>query len=172
MRQQRIDCFSSSPLARPRAGFLFSTITEVAMTEEYGQLDGERCGRLGCNGVIKEHQVENCSCHISPPCGACTTPREYCPVCGWEAADDEVFNDFVVNVNRETGVYRTWTPRPLDTSKIDWHSKPHTNASMIKEGCYPPGTTAEEVRKLVDGTFGGAFVHFGNGRFKFIAYTD
>ncbi|OVE45691.1 hypothetical protein [Chromobacterium violaceum] len=31
MRQQRIGCFSSSPLARPRAGLLFPTTTGVAM---------------------------------------------------------------------------------------------------------------------------------------------
>lgn len=52
---------------------------------ELGHLEGEICGRDGCHGVIEEHQIENCSCHISPPCPACLTPREYCDTCGWEA---------------------------------------------------------------------------------------
>ncbi|MBA4710519.1 hypothetical protein [Aquitalea aquatica] len=142
------------------------------MEIEYGQLEGETCKRMGCQGVIEEHPRENCSCHISPPCHYCTTPREYCPDCGWEAKDDMVINDCVVNVNKETGTYRTWTPRPLDETKIDWHSKSHSSCSMIKEGCYPLGTTIEEVRKVVDGTFGGSFESFGGGKFKFIAYTD
>jgi hypothetical protein len=43
---------------------------------------------------------------------------------------------------------------------------------MIKRGTYPPGMTQEEVRKQVDGSFGGRFTEFGNGRFEFIAYTD
>lgn len=43
---------------------------------------------------------------------------------------------------------------------------------MIKEGVYPDGTTIQEVRKVVDGTFGGGFESFRNGKFKFIAYTD
>lgn len=54
-----------------------------------------------------------------------------------------------------------WEPRPLDATKVDWH-----------KGVYPEGTGIEEVRKLVDGTFGGRFEHFGGGKFKFIAYTD
>jgi hypothetical protein len=30
----------------------------------------------------------------------------------------------------------------------------------------------EDVRKEVDGTFGGRFEYFEDGKFKFIAYTD
>jgi hypothetical protein len=93
-------------------------------------------------------------------------------VCGWEEIDDEVINDYVVNVNHETGVYRSWEPRPLDASKIDWHSLSHSSCSMIKRGVYPEGTTAADVRKLVDGTFGGRFNYFLEGKFEFVAYTD
>lgn len=138
----------------------------------HGVEEGDVCGRNGCEGVIEVHPVEGCSCHISPPCSACTKPRNFCPECGWELADDEVFNDYLVNVDHETGSFRFWEPRPLDPTKIDWRSSSHTNSSMIKEGVYPPGTTSGEVRKLVDGTFGGRFEYFKDGKFKFIAYTD
>lgn len=55
---------------------------------ELGHFEGDICGRSGCPGVIDERPVENCSCHISPPCGECLTPREYCDTCGWEADVD------------------------------------------------------------------------------------
>jgi hypothetical protein len=83
-----------------------------------------------------------------------------------------VINDYVVNVDRSTDTYRTWTPRPLDPSKIDWRNLVHTHFTMIKEGVYPEGTTREEVEKLVRGTFGGRFEYFKDGKFKYIAHTD
>lgn len=60
----------------------------------------------------------------------------------------------------------------MDPTKIDWHTRSHTSASQICDGVYPEGATMAEVRKLVDGTFGGRFDYFAGGRFKFIAYTD
>ena len=61
---------------------------------------------------------------------------------------------------------------PLDPTKIDYRIKTHTNSSQICEGVYPEGTTREDVEKLVKGTFGGRFVYFEGGKFKYIAYTD
>lgn len=137
-----------------------------------GIYEGEVCNRNNCKGIVAEHPVENCSCHLYPPCSACMTPRNYCATCGWEEADDVIINDHVVNVNRDTGTYRMWTERPLDPTKLDYRNKSHTHFTMIKEGVYPEGMTIEEVRKEVDGTFGGRFEYFDKGKFKFIAYTD
>jgi hypothetical protein len=147
----------------------------------YGFEEETTCRRDGCDGVISSRRPDNCSCHISPPCSACTAPRNFCPKCGWEEADEvkvERINDYVVKTDKTTGAHRSWTPRPLDPTKIDWHSKSHTNSSMIKEGVYPEGTTREELIKRIDGTFGGRFeYHYPPecgkpGRFKYIAYTD
>lgn len=154
------------------------------MSDNFGYLEGETCGRDGCEGIIQERVVENCSCHISPPCSTCTTPREYCPECDWDAEEEDrsfYFNGFrCTAVSKDDAGKGMWSdtplqkfePRPLDPTKIDYRIKSHTNSSQICEGVYPEGTTAEEVRKLVDGTFGGRFEHFGNGKFKYIAYTD
>ncbi len=139
---------------------------------ELGQAEGEVCRRNGCAGIIEDRPVEGCSCHINPPCAACTRPRSFCDECGWEQADDVVINNHVVNVDKKTGNWKMWSLRPLDESKIDWHDKTHTHFSMIKEGVYPPSATMSEVEKVVRGTFGGRFDEFGNGRFKYIAYTD
>jgi hypothetical protein len=43
---------------------------------------------------------------------------------------------------------------------------------MLIDGVYPLGTTREEVVALVKGTFGGRFETFGNGKFRYVAYTD
>ncbi|WP_413194216.1 hypothetical protein [Pararobbsia alpina] len=83
-----------------------------------------------------------------------------------------MLNDYLVTTNKATGVYEHWKPRPLDPTRIDYRNHPHSSCSMIKEGVYPEGTTIDEVRKVVDGTFGGRFEYFRDGKFKFIAYTD
>lgn len=144
---------------------------------EFGDTEGQTCWRDGCKGVVAVHPVEGCSCHIRPPCGACTTPAEYCPVCGWQAKDDHgTFNDLSVKyVDKKQGHwggFESYKPRPLDPRKLDWHSKSHTNSSMIKEGVYPEGMTRAEVEAKVRGTFGGRFDYFDNGKFKYVAYTD
>ena len=97
---------------------------------EVGYEEGDQCGREGCAGIIDERPVEGCSCHISPPCGACTEPREYCPVCDWRLVDEETtFNDFKVGPVKANGAWTHYRPRPLDPTKIDWRSKGHTTAS-------------------------------------------
>jgi hypothetical protein len=136
-----------------------------------GTEEGEVCGRNGCAGHIEYTKPDNCSCHISPPCHACTSTYLHCPDCDWEAKQ-YVLNDYVVTKNTKSQVYEAWKPRPLDPTKVDWHNKSHSNSSMIKEGVYPEGASMDDIRKLVDGTFGGRFEYFGGGKFKFIAYTD
>lgn len=153
------------------------------MDINYGE--GEVCGRDGCTGHIKRHEVENCSCHISPPCGACTSPLNFCPECDWEEADDptpEPPPPTQAQLDAWKGFRDNWKRRTvadLDGSKIEWVDIPHNSTcSMIKEGKFPAGTTMEELRKAVDGTFGGVFQHLRQpengkpGYFKFLAYTD
>lgn len=138
---------------------------------EFGQMEGETCWRNGCQGVVAVAPVENCSCHIRPPCGPCTEPREFCPVCEWRAVDDEDYRyvptEYVGLMVRERA-----KPQPLDPRKIDYRIKSHSNASQICEGVYPEGTTIAEVEARVRGTFGGRFEHFGEGTFRYVAYTD
>ena len=144
--------------------------------------EGATCGRDGCQGVIDTRAPENCSCHISPPCSACTAPRNFCPDCDWQEADDPA-PAAPAPTQAEKDAWAGWAKEqerlrnlPLDSTKVDWRSSSHSSCSMVKEGVYPQsGDNAadrEMVRKLVDGTFGGRFEHFGDGRFRFIAYTD
>jgi hypothetical protein len=150
---------------------------------EHGWEEGSTCCRDHCSGIIKTHRSDNCSCHLSAPCGSCTAPRNFCPECDWEEADDDTvyqatINNFVVKVERATGAYKSWEPRPLDPTRIDWRWASHTNSSMIKEGIYPEGVTMKELVESIQGTFGGRFESHSPpkdgkpGRFKYIAYTD
>lgn len=148
------------------------------MSAPIGNWEDEPCNRNGCAGVIKLEPVENCSCHISPPCSACVDQAAFCPVCEWNSAEEVVINNYVVQVDKDTGAYKSWALRPLDETKIDWRWASHTNSSMIKEGVYPAGIKYEDLLKAINGTFGGRFEYHAKpengrpGRFKFIAYTD
>ncbi|WP_391564595.1 hypothetical protein [Sinorhizobium meliloti] len=140
--------------------------------EEVGWEAGAICGRKGCTGIIEQHSTEeSCSCHINSPCGKCTTPREFCEECGWEAERDLV-------VQTEGAIcfapipYVEKARRVLDPSKIDYTISMHSSSSQKVEGVYPPGTTRQEVVARVQGTFGGRFERFGDGKFTYIAYTD
>ena len=150
---------------------------------EHGYEEGSTCCREHCAGVIDTHKSDNCSCHLSAPCGSCTAPRNFCPDCGWEEENDPetyqtTVNDYVVTANKASGVYKSWEPRPLDPARIDWRYASHSNSSMIKEGIYPSGVTREELLEAIRGTFGGTFAYHyppedgKPGRFKYIAYTD
>ena len=61
---------------------------ETATTEN-GLEKGDVCNRGGCLGIIDEHQKDDCSCHISPPCSACVAGRTFCEECGWSSREGE-----------------------------------------------------------------------------------
>ena len=141
------------------------------MSHEFGEDEGAICWRDGCQGLISVAKVEDCSCHIAPPCGNCLEPRQYCPACDWRAQDDKQ----VTFKHLGGGIIEMLKgpqPRPLDPRKIDFRLSMHTGASQICEGVYPDGVTMKDVEAVVKGTFGGRFDAFKNGRFKYIAYTD
>ncbi len=52
------------------------------MTYAYVE-EGDKCPECRL-GILQWAEVKNCSCHICPPCSACTDNILECPVCGWE----------------------------------------------------------------------------------------
>lgn len=50
--------------------------------------EGENCYRE-CGGKLEFKEVENCSCHINPPCKACVDNDLTCDQCGWSIDDEE-----------------------------------------------------------------------------------
>jgi len=41
-----------------------------------------------CGGKLEMPEVENCSCHIMPPCPACLRRVPTCERCGWNERND------------------------------------------------------------------------------------
>lgn len=142
------------------------------MSEEFGYSEGDVCGRSGCYGVIELEKVENCSCHLSAPCWGHENADMCCQECGWRAADDPLCVREIERISLGDFPLIQTKPRVLDPTKIDYVCKLHSSSSMIKEGVYPLHMNSAEVEKEVTGTFGGRFERFGNGHFKYIAYTD
>lgn len=136
-----------------------------------GYAEGDTCNRNGCAGVIGVHRSEKCSCHINPPCGSCTAPRNFCPDCDWQEKDDPLVIREVTTIYMQTGFVER-KKRILDPTKIDYRIEAHSNSSQLCIGVYPEGTTAKEVEGRVRGTFGGRFNKFANGHFEYVAYTD
>ena len=130
--------------------------------------EGDRCPEKMCRGIMNFVRQDSCSCHINPPCSACVNALLVCSDCGF-VDDSEPEKYVAVAPGLSMLVHK---PMPLDSTKIDWRNKMHTNSSMIKEGVYPEGTTRAEAEAMVKGTFGGRFKSFGDGRFTYIAYTD
>jgi hypothetical protein len=53
--------------------------------------EGDNCPEDGCTGILEYPPVENCYCHVCPPCAACMNNKLTCTECGWE---DEDGNDY------------------------------------------------------------------------------
>ena len=130
--------------------------------------EGDICPKCGDKSGLKYQEPDDCSCHISPPCPSCTDIRLYCEACDWIDESEEFQT---IEAAPGLGI-REYRPRPLDKSKISYRIKPHTSFSQVLEGVYPDGASIEDVKREVKSYFGGRFVHFGGGKFKYIQYTD
>lgn len=158
---------------------------------EEGTEKGEVCNRDGCQGIIAEHEKENgCSCHINPPCSSCTTPREYCPECEWDAHDEQNEAEKLslqrFNESGQSEAYRKQNEE-FDArrrafyalfhstevvTEFQCRTESHTHFSQKVIGMYPGENLTPENMKQIRGTFGGRFEHNAHGRFVYIAYTD
>lgn len=69
---------------KPMPGFGWLGKTEP----KEGCGEGERCNRDGCEGILGFQPVEDCTCHISPPCSACVNNPLACPKCDWQSDDE------------------------------------------------------------------------------------
>lgn len=49
--------------------------------------EGDNCP--SCGGILEFSTVDNCSCHINPPCEACTNSYLRCLVCEWDETIEE-----------------------------------------------------------------------------------
>lgn len=156
---------------------------------DLGYLEGEICNRDGCKELISLKEVEGgCCCHINPPCSYCVTPKEHCTECGWDAEEEIEAEERAAWLREQSrpeeekqAERRYWElirikrmVKIFDPKRINAKILPHTHFSQIVEGWFPAHMSMEDVRKEVNGTFGGRFERFDKARqaFSFVAYTD
>lgn len=160
------------------------------MKKEEGFCINETCNRDGCKGIIEERDIDGgCSCHINPPCGYCTEPKNYCPECGWDEKEESEISHYdskkywddyhkrpdVIEAKRKAdeeeklfySMYQGETP----VEKYMARHRNHTHFSQIIFGVHP-NMDKSEIREKVKGTFGGRFSKFDEYSFEYIAYTD
>lgn len=163
------------------------TLNNKTTIESEGYEVGEVCNRNNCKGTIEAHAKDgSCSCHINPPCGYCTEAAEYCPLCEWDAREEQLESEKLSSKNTDNSYWEEQRKQSeerknrlylmmqgkLPITEFDYISESHTHFSMIKKGVYPDGMSSSSVLEKVRGTFGGRFTRFGNNVFEYIAYTD
>lgn len=115
----------------------------------------ENCNRNGCIGVIQERDIDGCcSCHIHPPCGYCTTPKEYCPECGWDSEEDyNEITPFMLMYKPLIKKYREWEFTPIPPRYCGDELKPIWCVNQYFDEIYEKqisnGLTKEEADNLV-----------------------
>lgn len=99
-RPNRRDCEvcdqqASDPIHLPPFEYVPSAPAEEPGEEPVEAMEeGGACPRPGCDGVLELPIVEDCSCHISPPCAACTDSLLVCTECDpWDWEDDGSIDD-------------------------------------------------------------------------------
>jgi hypothetical protein len=109
----------------------------------------------GCGGILHFPDVENCSCHISPPCSAHTSVLLTCRECGWE--DEPPKCDAPAHVDP----FEVWRARARPSHDLggrrvyDYDYDSRSGSTMAYEGRYEGPVTAQDIIDLLgDGTFG------------------
>lgn len=58
------------------------------MNSPIGIIEGEKCNRNSCAGILYNKLDGECTCHLGyPPCGYCVESIGCCPECGWNEVD-------------------------------------------------------------------------------------
>ena len=120
-------------------------------------------------------KVENCSCHINPPCSACTGNKLTCDDCGWEYEPPAPETLYRMTAPGLTEVYTRRPSVELGGGKrlFDFDYNSASGSTMEYSGkCTPEVKPKDILDYFGSGTFGhrGPTIH--NGRFFFTKITD
>lgn len=121
--------------------------------------EGTACDQIGCNGKFEPTPPVNCSCHIHPPCSACTDAGYTCDTCGYDTAPYEEPEIYVPPkrqiLDRSGEVTHTRTDNPFNstpftaccgTAAINTDRCPSCNAQITYHN-----DGLSEVRRLAKG---------------------
>lgn len=135
--------------------------------------EGDICPTAYCAGVLELPKVENCSCHISPPCGACTDNKLTCTACGEEIENEEPPVNHSVRPKPFAPFagheYKIGEGKRLYNVFYDGSS----GSTMVFRGKIEGNVTKNEIyEKLGDGTFGHRGPHIIGDTFTYTKITD
>ena len=88
---------------------------------DYDEIEeGSPCTERGCSGAFMPSDVVGCSCHIAPPCSACTNAGYTCNLCGYDTAPYEEPERYIPPrreaVDRSKEVTYTRTDNPFNST--------------------------------------------------------
>lgn len=140
--------------------------------------EGDACPQE-CGGVLYLPEPEGCSCHINPPCGACTGVVLTCRECGWE---DEDIDDPVSYTPPDPSIskaraaaYAAAMTRDLGDGKrlLDIRCDSRSGSTMVYRGRFSGPVTAADIFKVFgDGSFGHRGPTLSGNSFEYTLITD
>ena len=124
-----------------------------------------------CGGMLYYPLVENCSCHINPPCAACISVKLTCNECGEEFRKAE--KSFYIYPwalpQREKPSHDLGSGKRI----FDYSYDGRSGSTMVYQGRYEGDVSPQDIIKLFgDGTFGHRGPSMYNGRFTYTKITD
>lgn len=133
-----------------------------------------------CEGRLFFPPVQGCSCHINPPCSACTSNGLQCDTCDWE--EPEYIEPKQTQSERDA--WAKWIEE-WEEARERGHTFPHggrifnirhdgsSGSTMVFNGEYEGPVTEKDIFSyLGDGTFGHRGPSLFNGRFSYTKITD
>lgn len=136
-------------------------------------LEGGECPE--CKGVMAFPPVENCSCHISPPCHACTSNLLTCSMCGLEQPIPLNEEKYRLLDGCITEYCPTQPTMELGNGKriFDYDYDSSSGSTMVYRGSYKGDVTPQDIiNAFGSGTFGHRGPTMNNGRFTYTLITD
>ena len=133
-----------------------------------------------CNVGFMRLHIEGCSCHISPPCSACTSAPLICDKCGHTQEAPELHTPVPTESDKAfMAIYqnksKSWKEQldDLPAGVFGFIRHPSDDGwGMTVRGKYPNGMTGEEILKKcgIDKYGCPHFYELLNGKFMF-TYT-
>ena len=135
--------------------------------------EGGKCPE--CDGTLEYLPVENCRCHISPPCSSCVNNPLTCNQCGWEEDPPDVGREINDQIY-DPSVWISKSPsKDLGNGKriFDYDYDSSSGSTMEYSGKYEGNVTAKDIVDFLgDGTFGHRGPILSGGRFRYTKITD
>jgi len=132
--------------------------------------EGSPCP-IGCGGTLYYPPVENCSCHINPPCYACISIKLTCNKCGegFREAEEPHQSSSVLSPKMGKPSHDFGNGKRI----FDYSYDSRSGSTMVYTGRYEGEVTAKDIISFLgDGTFGHRGPYFQNGRFTYTKITD